>query len=303
VPKQEHKLHIDPSNISTGSVIDNGAFGSISTATFRGKSVVVKRIENGQAAHPIHECIDVILAELTASIEMKHPHVVQIEGMVLSFPPAGSQQAVESGFVFEYCERGNVFDNIFGAQRTLSRWEDRLRVACEVAEGMCYIHRLRFLHRDLNSRNVVLTAALRSKICDFGAARRLAPDLDTFDPDYIEGTPSTMSPEQLTGAVLTLSSDVWQMGVFLWEVLGVRLPWSDVPDPNDLATMQALVVTQRARLPPLAPGGLPPALFAAAEPLLHRTFATVPADRPSMGEVATVLAAVRAQLDPALPDV
>ena len=266
--------------------------------------MVVKRIENGQASHPIHECIDVILAELTASIEIKHPHVVQIEGMVLSFPPAGAQsQPVESGFVFEYCERGNVFDNIFGAQRTLSRWEDRLRVACEVADGMCHIHRLRFLHRDLNSRNVVLTADMRAKICDFGAARRLAAGQDAFDPDYIEGTPSTMSPEQLSGALLTLRSDVWQMGVFLWEVLGLRLPWSDIPDPNDLATMQALVLKQHARLPPLLPGGLPPALFAAAEPLLHRTFAAAPADRPSMDDVAAALAAVRAEIDPPPPDV
>ncbi len=264
---------------------------------------MVKRIENGQAAHPIHECIEVILAELTASVEIKHPHVVHIEGMVLSFPPAGSQKAVESGFVFEYCERGNVFDNIFGAQRTLSRWEDRLRIACEVADGMCYIHSLRFLHRDLNSRNVVLTAALRAKICDFGAARRLTPDLDTFDPDYIEGTPSTMSPEQLSGAVLTLRSDVWQMGVFLWEVLGARIPWTDVQDPNDLAAMTARVVTQRARLPPLAPGGLPPALFAVAEPLLQRTFATAPSDRPSMDEIAATLTAVRAEIDPPPPDV
>jgi serine/threonine protein kinase len=198
-----------------------------------------------------------------------------------------------SGFVFELCELGNVSDNIFGENRTLSLWQDRLRVSCEVATGMRHVHHLGFIHRDLNTRNVVLTTDRTAKICDFGSARRL-DDTGVFDPEFIEGSPSTMSPEQLAGHPLTRSSDVWQMAVLLWEVLGQRHPWAEILDPNDLAAMQEAVLRHGARLPRLSPAGLPPAVHAAADGLLARCFTAPPPARPTMDEISQILAAMLA---------
>ena len=211
--------------------------------------------------------------------------------MILGFPPTGSQDhTIQSGFVFEFCELGNVADNIFGENRTLGLWQDRLRVCREVANGMQCVHQLGFIHRDLNTRNVVLTAGRTAKICDFGSARRLDAS-GSFDPDFIEGSPSTMSPEQLAGDPLTRSSDVWQMAVLLWEVLGQRQPWADVLDPNDLAALQEAVLRQGARLPRLSPAGLPPQVHAMADGLLARCFAGPPPERPTMDQIAEVLVA------------
>jgi hypothetical protein len=113
--------------------LDNGAFGSISRATFRDKVVVLKRIEDSEGMNNSRECIDVILSELIAVSKLKHPNIVNFEGMVLQFPMHNlKQHQLDAAFVFEFCELGNVFNNVFGAARTLGLWQDRLRICYEV---------------------------------------------------------------------------------------------------------------------------------------------------------------------------
>jgi serine/threonine protein kinase len=219
---------IPKKNIAVHAEIDNGSFGSILKASIGGKAVVLKRIEQENGSDHFSELISPIHFELQAVSVLKHPNIVGFEGMMMDIPVDGSVgKPVASGFVFELCELGNVFSHIFGLKRRLGYWGDRLRVSCEVAVGMAYIHDSHFIHRDLNSQNVVLTPDLRAKICDFGTARFLGPS-GRFQPTHIEGSPCAMSPEQFTGQVLTLRSDVWQMGVFLWEIFAMRRPWSEV---------------------------------------------------------------------------
>jgi serine/threonine protein kinase len=225
--------HIPPNEVNVNIAIDSGSFGSIYQATYRGKPVVFKRIEQENGSDHIRELISPILVELQAVSVLKHPNIVGFEGMILDFPlnDRHGNQTVTSGFVFEHCQLGNVFNHIFGLERRLAYWGDRLRVSCEVAAGMAYIHDNYFIHRDLNSQNVVLTSDMRAKICDFGTARHLGPS-GSFQPTHIEGSPCAMSPEQFTGNILTLRSDVWQMGIFLWEVFAMRRPWGEVLRPT-----------------------------------------------------------------------
>ena len=249
---QDGKWFIPKKEITLHSEIDNGSFGSILKASIGAKSVVLKRIEQENGSDHFSELINPILFELQAVSALKHPNIVGFEGMMLDIPLEDTKgHSVSSGFVFELCELGNVFSHIFGLKRRLGHWSDRLRVSYEVAVGMAYIHDNHFIHRDLNSQNVVLTPDLRAKICDFGTARFIGPS-GRFQPTHIEGSPCAMSPEQFTGQVLTLRSDVWQMGVFLWEIFAMRRPWAEVS-------------THAAPLPPSpSPLPLPPSAAAAA---------------------------------------
>ena len=99
-----------------------------------------------------------------------------------------------------------------------------------MADGLAHAHAEGFLLRDLHARNVVLSpappappapagaptvaapaaAAPTARLCDFGAARDLGPGGGRLDPEYVEGTPAAMSPEQLCCRTLTVKSDVWQ---------------------------------------------------------------------------------------------
>ena len=172
---------------------------------------------------PLCDAVGDMLFELKALAIHKHPNIVGFEGVIAE----ASNEKADIGYVFEFCELGNVFQNLFVHAR-LKCTEDRLRICSQVALGLAHIHEQKWIHRDLTSGNVLLTSCsgnMVPKICDFGAARPLGPD-GSFLPLFIEGSPSTMSPEQLAGDALTVKSDVWCLGVFLWEVIGMQHPWA-----------------------------------------------------------------------------
>ena len=124
-----------------------------------------------------------------------------------------------------------------------------------------------------------------AKICDFGSSRKV-DKTGYFTPSMIEGSPSTMSPEQLTGEKLSLKSDVWQMGVFLWEVFSLQHPWADMCDINDHQALTDLVVRRGVRLRDFPRRDLPDQVYSTLTQLIRRCFGARPESRPSMAEVS-----------------
>ena len=107
-----------------------------------------------------------------------------------------------------------------------------LDYSVQVADALAHAHERGVLHRDLKSQNIVITSAGRAKVLDFGLAKRVAAvnDLTTATvataPGLIAGTPAYLSPEQLRGLPATTSSDVWALGVVLYEMAAGGLPFS-----------------------------------------------------------------------------
>ena len=87
---------------------------------------------------------------------------------------------------------------------------------------------VRLLHRDLSSRNLLLTANNSVKIADFGTVRKMKSD--KYLASTISGSPPWMSPEQVSGIPLSLKSDVFSLGSILWEVSTNQIPFSGTPD-------------------------------------------------------------------------
>ena len=221
--------------------------------------------------------------------------------MVSFFPDETQRDPAELGFLFEFCENGNVYDNLF-KKRTLSKLNARLYIGCQIAEGMTYLHQESIIHRDLNSMNVVLSKDMGAKICDFGCARRIGAQ-GHINPTTISGSPSYMSPEQLTGAAqLTLKSDVWAMAVVLWELLTIQSPWvSALADVNDHTALIQLIVKQRRRLPAVPDTAVPDTVHHHVVKLLDKSFAEDPAARPSMKEFLFILQGIYNKLYPPPP--
>lgn len=111
---------------------------------------------------------------------------------------------------------------------------DALTVTAGLLEALAHAHNAGFLHRDIKPENIVLTTGGRPKLLDFGLARRLSDaDFDDEASDQatkttltvhgaIPGTPGYMSPEQLRGAPLSAASDLFQVGLVLYEMLTGR---------------------------------------------------------------------------------
>ena len=112
--------------------------------------------------------------------------------------------------------------------------EDAVRYASEIASALDKAHQWKIIHRDLKPSNVMLTEA-GAKVLDFGIATREAdPALETVtrsvtsltDEGGIAGTVPYMAPEALRGEPADARSDVWGLGVLLYEILGGRRPFS-----------------------------------------------------------------------------
>lgn len=101
---------------------------------------------------------------------------------------------------------------------------EALEVMTQVTRGLAHAHAHNVIHRDIKPSNVILTNDGVAKIVDFGLARVLSPEASTASLD-IAGTLSYMSPEQLTGKPVDVRTDIWSLGVMMYELLAKRLPF------------------------------------------------------------------------------
>lgn len=165
-----------------------------------------------------------------------------------------------------------------------------LRAAAQVAEALAYAHDAGVLHRDIKPANVLLNVAEQHvKVTDFGIAR--TSDMDRSRSGVLVGTPAYMSPEQAAGALLDGRSDLYSLGVLLYQLVTGRLPYA-ADSMGQLLAQIALAVP-----PPLSTWrpDLPEELSVVVEQLLRKS----PAARPtSAGEVARTLHALADRLSP-----
>src|SRR5215472_15282516 len=102
-------------------------------------------------------------------------------------------------------------------------WQEALSVLDPVLAGLSAAHRAGIVHRDVKPENVLITADGRVKVVDFGLARASAPVGNTRS-GMIIGTVAYIAPEQVTGGVTDVRTDVYAAGVMLWEMLTGRQP-------------------------------------------------------------------------------
>ena len=129
--------------------------------------------------------------------------------------------------------------------------EEATRIAVDIARGLEAIHEAGVVHRDLSPFNVTLDAKGRVRVMDFGIAKRVAGETGAGSAaGYVLGNPEYMSPEQARGRRVSTRSDLYSLGVVLYELLTGRPPFrGDTPVETLLAHADAQPPLDDPRIP------------------------------------------------------
>jgi eukaryotic-like serine/threonine-protein kinase len=208
--------------------------------------VAIKRIGSVDADDPVYQRF---LAERQILAGLDHPSIARLldGGVTADGRPYLVLEYVDGMPITAYCDRHRL-----GV-------EERLRLFLEVCAAVQHAHQNLVIHRDLKPGNILVTPAGQVRLLDFGIAKLLNPTLSGVSapatrPNPRAMTPEYASPEQVRGDSITTASDVYSLGVLLYELLTGSSPYrladrspaevvADVcerdPDPPSVRAMRA----------------------------------------------------------------
>ncbi len=185
------------------------------------RRVAVKVLRQRFASDP--EFLERFQREARAAANLDHPNIVTVFDV--------GKDEDRHYIVMEYVD-GPDLKTIIRQQGRLSV-DEALDIATQVAAGVGHAHRAGIIHRDIKPQNVLLTRGGRAKVVDFGIARALS-ESGLTDADTVWGSPIYFAPEQAAGDPPTPASDVYSIGVLMYEMLAGTPPFQ-ADNPTALA--------------------------------------------------------------------
>ena len=236
-----------------------GAGGSgvvyLANDTLLQRPVVLKILRKGLLS--AEQMRSTVLREARLASAIEHPNVCGIYEV---------GEASDEGYIVMQYVPGQSLDRLIA--RGPASLQLVLSVGIQIADGLQAAHTLGIFHRDLKPQNVMLTDGGLVKILDFGLARRLSPEDANFDPSkpalakdaslaatYTArgGTIRYMAPEQFVTGQSSVQSDVWALGVILYELTSGRHPFAR-PDDEDYQAIRSIQFSEPEDLSEIVPG-------------------------------------------------
>ncbi|OMO99886.1 S-locus glycoprotein [Corchorus olitorius] len=198
-------------NFSNANKLGQGGFGPVYKGKFPGgQEIAVKRLSSGSG-----QGLEEFKNEVVLIARLQHRNLVRLLGYCV----AGDEKML----LYEYMPNRSLDSFIFDRKLcTVLDWDLRYRIILGIARGLLYLHqdsRLRIIHRDLKTSNILLDGEMNPKISDFGLARIFGGKETAVNTNRVVGTYGYMSPEYALDGLFSFKSDVFSFGVVVIEII------------------------------------------------------------------------------------
>jgi serine/threonine-protein kinase len=222
------------------------------------RTIALKIPHPDMEADPI--LFDRFKREAAIGERLRHPNVMQVYG---------GEERSHIYMVMEWCQ-GRLLRSILDEEQLPQ--ERALRIAGQVLEALEYIHANGVVHRDLKPENIMVDENDHIKLIDFG----IAGDTESRRLTYANftatlGTPNYIAPEQVKGKRGDGRTDIYSMGIILYEMLTGKLPFTG---PNPMAAMNDRLLNY-----PIPPSIANPAISAPLQEVIYRAIEREPKNR------------------------
>ena len=223
---ENNRYRIDKPLASGGAGIVYLAFD-----TLLERQVALKELFEELARDKEHS--DRFRVEAKALAALNHPHILPIYDFL--------QENGHFWLVMELLSGGSLTDKI--NQSSALSITEIIKITIGVASGLGYAHQKGFIHRDIKPENILFADDETYRITDFGIAKHSASSVKT-QHGIIMGSPGYMSPEQAAGGEIDYRSDIYSLGITLYQMLTGSLPFE-----GDSASVMAQHITQTPASP------------------------------------------------------
>jgi len=228
------------------------------------REVAIKVLKPELASQP--QVVERFRTEAVTLAKLNHPNVATL----FSFFRQGDYFFMVLEFV-----RGTTLDKIIEARGAMT-CEQSIPLFCQMLEGIDHAHRLGIVHRDIKPANMMLTESGVLKVLDFGIARALGSARMTR-AGHLIGTIEYMSPEQVRGLETDARSDIYSLGMVLYELLTGRVPFAGDSEYELMKAQVEKLPTPPREFSPHIPEEVEAAILCATEKDPDKRFQTAAA--------------------------
>ncbi|XP_027334329.1 putative leucine-rich repeat receptor-like protein kinase At2g19210 isoform X2 [Abrus precatorius] len=192
------------------TIIGEGGFGKVYFGTLQDNTEVAVKLLSPSSMQGYKE----FRSEAQLLMIVHHRNLVSLIG----YCDEGDIKAL----IYEYMANGNVQQHLSVDNPNVLKWNERLIVAVDAAQGLDYLHngcKPPLIHRDLKTSNILLDQNMHAKISDFGLCRAFGNDIDSHISTRPAGTAGYVDPEFQRTGNSTKKSDIYSFGIILFELI------------------------------------------------------------------------------------